>query len=75
MKPNQKMLKMECNTLLKGNIEPFKPSAVLKNSFKRLKGFLFLIDNKVDGTDKNGSENSLGSKTETISKKTTSSTM
>ena len=59
--------------LLKGNIESLKLPAVLKNAFKRLKSFLFLIDNKVNGEDKNGGKNSLGSETETVSKKTRSS--
>ena len=60
--------------LLKRNIESLKLLAVLKNALRRLKSFLFLIDNNVDGVDKNGGENSLGSEMETISKKITSST-
>ena len=59
--------------LLKGNIESLKLPAVLKNAFKRLKNFLFLIDNKVHGADKNGGKNSLGSETKTVLKKTRSS--
>ena len=61
--------------LLKGNIESLKLPTDIKNALKKLKSFLFLIDNKVNGVDKNGGENSLGSETETISKKTTSDTM
>ena len=61
--------------LLKGNIESLKLPTDIKNALKKLKSFLFLIDNKVNGVDKNGCENSLGSETKTISKKTTSSTM
>ena len=60
--------------LLKGNIGSLKLPTVLKNVLKRLKCFLFLIDNKVNGMDKNGGKNSLGPETETTSKKTTSST-
>ena len=47
--------------LLKGNMDSLKLLAVLKNALKRLKSFLFLIDNKVDGADKNDSKNSLSS--------------
>ena len=61
--------------LLKGNIESLKLPTVLKNALKRLKSFLSLIDNKVDGADKNGGGNSLRSETKTISKKITSNTM
>ena len=61
--------------LLKGNIESLKLPTDIKNALKMLKSFLFLIDDKVNGVDKNGGENSLGSETETISKKTTSGTM
>ena len=59
--------------LLKGNIESLKLPTVLKNALKRLKSFLFLIDNMVNGADKNGCENNLGLETETISKKATGS--
>ena len=45
--------------LLKGNMDSLKLLAVLKNTLKRLKSFLFLINNKVDGADKNDSKNSL----------------
>ena len=40
-------------------MDSLKLLAVLKNALKRLKSFLFLIDNKVDGADKNDSKNSL----------------
>ena len=61
--------------LLKGNIESLKLPMFLKNTLKRLKSFLFLTDNKLDGTDKDGGKNRLGSEMEIISKKITSSTM
>ena len=61
--------------LLKGNIESLKLPTVLKNTLKRLKSFLFLTDNKLNGTDKDGGKNRLGSEMEIISKKITSSTM
>ena len=34
--------------LLKGNMESLQLPAVLKNTLKRLKSFLFLIDNKIE---------------------------
>ena len=49
--------------LLKGNIESLKLPPVLKTALKRLKSFLFLINTKTDGADKNNSENNLGSET------------
>ena len=61
--------------LIQGNIESLKLPTVLKNALKMLKSFLFLIDNKVNGADKNGGKNSLRSETETISKKKTRSAM
>ena len=56
-------------------MDSLKLLAVLKNALKRLKSFLFLIDNKIDGADKNDSKNSLSSDMETISKKTIGSSM
>ena len=63
--------------LLKGNIESLLLPAILKNALKRLKCFLFLIDNKIeeDGSNKNDSKNSVRPETETISKEASNSTM
>ena len=40
-----------------------KLPAVLKNALKSSRSFLFLIDNKVDGTDKNDREKSFRAET------------
>ena len=60
--------------LLKGNIESLQLPAILKNALKRLKSFLFLIDNKIeqDGSNKNDSKNSVRPEMETISKEASS---
>ena len=59
---------------LKGNIESLQLPGIMKNALKRLKSFLFLIDNKIeqDGLNKNGSKNSVRAETETISKEASS---
>ena len=54
--------------ILKGNIESLKLPPVLKSALKRLKSFLFLINTKTDGADKNDSKNNLGSETKTTQK-------
>ena len=41
---------------LKGNSESLKLPPVLESALKRLESFLFLINTKTDGADKNGSE-------------------
>ena len=63
--------------LLKGNIESLQLPAILKNTLKRLKSFLFLIDNKIeqDGSNKNDSKNGVRPETETISKEASSMQM
>ena len=60
--------------LLKGNIESLQLPGILKNALKRLKSFLFLIDNKIeqDGSNKNDSKNSVRPEMETISKEASS---
>ena len=60
--------------LPKGNNESLKLLAVLKNTLKRFKRFLFLINNKIeqDGSNKNDSKNSVRPEMDTISKKASS---
>ena len=63
--------------LLKGNIESLQLPTILENALKRLKSFLFLINNKIeqDGSNQNDSKNNVRPETETISKEASSSTM
>ena len=51
--------------LLKGNTELLKLPAPIKNSLKKLKSFLFLIDANSHGSNKDGSENGLRLETKT----------
>ena len=62
--------------LVEGNIESLQLLAILKNALKRLKSFLFLINNKIqqDGSNKNDGKNSIRPETETILKEASSST-
>ena len=63
--------------LLKGNIESLQLPTILENALKRLKSFLFLINNKIeqDGSNQNDSKNNVRPETETISMEASSSTM
>ena len=60
--------------LLKENIESLKLSAAIKNALKKLKSFLFLTEVNSNGSNKNGSENGLGSETKTNEATTTKTT-
>ena len=60
--------------LPKGNNESLQLLAILKNTLKRFKSFLFFIDNKIehDGSNKNDSKNSVRPEMDTISKEASS---
>ena len=58
--------------LLRANIKSLKLPLILKTTLKRLNSFLFLINTKIDGADKNDSTNNVRSVTKKIPKKTTS---
>ena len=57
--------------LLKGNIESLNLPAVIKSALKKLKSFPFLTEVNSNGSNKNGSENGLGSETKTNEAKIT----
>ena len=59
--------------LLKGNIESLKLPSVIKNSLKKLKSFLYLIDINSHGSNKDDSKNSLRPVMKTNETLTTSS--
>ena len=57
--------------LLKGNIESLNLPEVIKSALKKLKSFPFLTEVNSNGSNKNGSENGLGSETKTNEAKIT----
>ena len=63
--------------LPKGNNESLQLLTILKNTLKRFKSFLFLINNKIeqDGSNKNDSKNSVRPEIDTISKEASSTQM